>query len=95
MAGKAQGATWDAAGGDFEPALRVMIEARRNGLSFSAAWPRALAAVDRDDRTILHETAGVWRLEYEGERTRAGSLLGALAVLDHDTGQRHDMQLVA
>jgi hypothetical protein len=95
MAGKSIGTTWPAAGGDFTPATRVLIEARRNGLAFDAAWPRAIAAVDPDDRATLHETATAWRLEYEGHRSWGGDLIGALAVLDRDTGQRHDQQLVA
>lgn len=97
MAGQSIGtrSTWYSPGGNFEPALAVLIEARRNGLAFGTAWPKALAACDPDDRTVLHETAAAWKAEYEGERSYGGSLMGALAMLDQDTGQRHDQQLVA
>jgi hypothetical protein len=86
---------WHAGGGDFTPATRIMIQARKDGLSFGAAWPRALAAVDPDDRAILHATATAWRLEYEGQRSWGGDLVGALAVLDSEPASRSDQQLVA
>jgi hypothetical protein len=96
MAGKPIGATWHATGGDFEPALVVLIEARRAGLAFSAAWPKALEACDPADRAVLHETAKAWRAEYQGERSYGGNLLAALtAMLESDTGPRPDQQLVA
>ena len=87
--------TWHASGADFEPAFRVMVAARKDGKSFEAAWPIALAACDPDARTTLRETAGAWRLEFEGRRSWGGDLVGALAVLDSDTGQRHDQRIVA
>jgi hypothetical protein len=87
--------TWHATGADFEPALRVMRDARKDGQDFDSAWPIALAACDPDARTTLRETAAAWRLEFEGQRSYGGDLIGALAVLDHDTGQRHDQRIVA
>ena len=84
-----------ASGGNFEPALVVLIEARKAGQDFNTAWPRAVAACDPDDRASLLQTAAAWRLEYEGQRSWGGDLVGALAVLDRDTGQRHDQRIVA
>lgn len=98
MAGKPIGtrATWYSPGGNFEPALAVLIEARRNGLALGAAWPTALEACDPDDRTVLHETAAAWKTEYHGEHSYGGNLLAALrAMLESDAGQRPDQQLVA
>jgi hypothetical protein len=98
MAGQliATSTTWLAEGGDFRPALRVMVEARRNGLTFSQAWPMALNAVDPCDREVLHATARAWKAEYQGERSYGGSLVAALAaMLDHDTGERGDHRRVA
>jgi hypothetical protein len=97
MAGKAHGATWYSPGGNFRPALRVMIEARKDGLSFAQAWPAAIAACAPGDREVLCETSSAWEAEYQGERSYGGSLLAALtAMLDEgDTGQRDDNRLVA
>jgi hypothetical protein len=99
MAGKTIGSstTWLAEGGNFTPALAVLIEARRAGQDFSQAWPMALNAVDPCDREVLHETARAWKAEYQGERSYGGSLLAALtAMLDEgDTDQRGDCRLVA
>jgi hypothetical protein len=98
MAGKPIGtrATWYSPGGNFKPALAVLIEARRNGLAFGAAWPTALEACDPDDRTTLHETASAWRAEYERRNSYGGNLVAALAaMLDHDASHRHDCRLVA
>jgi hypothetical protein len=70
---RAMRATWMASGGDFEPALAVLIEARKQGQDFTDAWPRAVAACDPDDRATLLETAGAWRLEFEGKRSGAAT----------------------
>jgi hypothetical protein len=92
MAGRSTGAstTWHAAGADFEPAFRVMADARKHGKSFEVAWPIALAACDPDARRTLLETAKAWRLEFEGRRSWGGDLVGALAVLYSDSGHRGD-----
>jgi hypothetical protein len=79
-----------ASGGNFEPALVVLIEARKAGQDFVTAWPRAVEACDPDDRTTLRETTAAWKAEYQGKRSYGGDLLGALAVLDNDAGQRGD-----
>jgi hypothetical protein len=81
---------WHASGADFTPAFRIMADARKDGQDFDSAWPTALAACDPDARTTLRETAAAWRLEYEGQRSWGGDLVGALAVLDSDTGHRGD-----
>jgi hypothetical protein len=87
-------AAWHASGADFEPAFRVMADARKHGKSFEAAWPIALAACDPDARTTLLETAAAWRLEYEGRRSWGGDLLAALTVvLESDAGHRDDRVL--
>jgi hypothetical protein len=82
-------------GGDFEPALRVMAEARRNGLAFDDAWLTAIAAVAPADRMTLRETAAAWQCEYERRNSYGGDLVAALAVIDHDAGQRSDARMVA
>jgi hypothetical protein len=97
MPGKPIGAsaTWHATGGDYSPALRVMVEARKDGLNFDQAWPAAVEACGPSDRSVLIETSSAWRLEYEGQRSWGGDLIGALAVLDHDVGQRDDNRILA
>jgi hypothetical protein len=86
---------WHASGADFAPAFRVMADARKDGLSFEAAWPTALAACDPDARETLRETHGAWRLEFEGRRSWGGDLVGALAVPDRDAGQRSENRILA
>ena len=73
----------------------MLAGARKAGKPFDDAWPHAVQACDPDDRTTLLETAGAWRLEYEGRRSWGGDLIGALAVLDTDAGPRHDNRIVA
>jgi hypothetical protein len=47
------GAAWLATGGNFTPARIVLADQRKAGVPFDVAWPRAVAAVARDDRATL------------------------------------------
>lgn len=80
------------AGGAPDPApavaLRVeLVDARRSGLSFTDAWPSAMAAAlavsadrEADDwRDVLLETHSAWRAAFEHTDAMAGH--GALAIL--------------
>ena len=87
--------TWHATGADFEPAFRVMRDARKDGQDFDSAWPAALAACDPDDRATLRETTAAWRAEYERRRSLGGDLMSAAGMaLDLDAGQR-DQRILA
>jgi hypothetical protein len=86
MPGRATGVAL-ATGGDFEPALRVMADARKQGQDFDSAWPMAIKAVRPDDRATLRETCGAWRAEFERHRSYGGDLMSAAGMaLDLDAG---------
>jgi hypothetical protein len=87
MPGRTKGAstTWHEAGGNFEPALRIMRDARKQGQDFDSAWPMAIEAVKRDDRNALRETTAAWRAEYERRNSYGGNLMSAAGMaLDLD-----------
>jgi hypothetical protein len=65
------GAARTATGGDFSPARTVLADYRRAGASFDVAWPKAIEAVDRNDRAILRSTAaGGASVDPAGRRAR-------------------------
>jgi hypothetical protein len=73
------GAAWLATGGNFTPARIVLADQRKAGVPFDVAWPRAVAAVARDDRATLLVTRAAWKCEYEGRRSQGGGLMARVA----------------